>query len=94
VGGAAALGYETGKAISGIEVDEKGTTVADVTGKKIYDIYGKLTGKGTSSEQLNTPKTGVAGGDKAIIAKNAEEDAEEEKRLARMKELFGDLANA
>jgi hypothetical protein len=70
--------YKAGEAISNIEVDDKGTTVSDLGGKYIYDIAGKMTGKGTSSEQLNTKATGVAGGDKAKMAQNAADEAEEE----------------
>ena len=53
-------------------------SVSDVAGKTIYDIYGKMTGNGTSSEQLNTEKTGVVGGDKQKIAQNIADEAEEE----------------
>lgn len=81
-------GFKAGEAISNIEVDDKGTTVSDVGGKKIYDIYGKMTGKGTSSEQLNTPKTGVSGGDPNKIEQNAKEEAEEDAaKKAKMEEL-------
>jgi hypothetical protein len=87
-------GYKAGEAISNIEVDEKGTTVADVTGKGIYDIYGKMTGKGTSSEQLNTKPTGVAGGDPNKMAQNAAEEAEEEKqKKADMEERIARAAS-
>jgi hypothetical protein len=87
-------GYKAGEAISNIEVDEKGTTVADVTGKGIYDIYGKMTGKGTSSEQLNTKPTGVAGGDPNKMAQNAAEEAEEEKqKKAEMEERIARAAS-
>ena len=87
-------GYKAGEAISNIEVDEKGTTVSDVAGKKIYDIYGKMTGKGTSSEQLNTKPTGVAGGDPNKMAQNAAEEAEEEKqKKAEMEERIARAAS-
>jgi len=87
-------GFKAGEAISNIEVDEKGTTVSDVTGKGIYDIYGKMTGKGTSSEQLNTKPTGVAGGDPNKIAQNAAEEAEEEKqKKADMEERIARAAS-
>jgi hypothetical protein len=87
-------GYKAGEAISNIEVDEKGTTVADVTGKGIYDIYGKMTGKGTSSEQLNTKPTGIAGGDPNKMAQNAAEEAEEEKqKKAEMEERIARAAS-
>jgi hypothetical protein len=71
-------GQAIGQAVGDIEIDEKGTQVSDVAGKTIYDIYGKMTGKGTSSEQLNTAKTGVVGGDKQKIAQNIADEAEEE----------------
>ena len=87
-------GFKAGEAISNIEVDEKGTTVSDVTGKGIYDIYGKMTGKGTSSQQLNTKPTGVAGGDPNKIAQNAAEEAEEEKqKKADMEERIARAAS-
>jgi len=89
VGAAAALGYEAGKAISGIEVDEKGTTVSDVMGKGIYDVFGKVTGQGTSAKQLNTKATGIAGGNVAVKAQREREDQEEEERLKKFKEFFG-----
>lgn len=71
-------GQAIGQAVGDIEIDEKGTQVSDVAGKTIYDIYGKMTGKGTSSEQLNTAKTGVVGGDKQKMAQNIADEAEEE----------------
>lgn len=78
-------GQAIGQALGDIEIDEKGTQVSDVAGKTIYDIYGKMTGKGTSSEQLNTPKTGVMGGDKQKMAQNIADEAEEEfKKKAEM----------
>ena len=87
-------GYKAGEAISNIEVDEKGTTVSDVAGKGIYDIYGKMTGKGTSSQQLNTKPTGVAGGDPNKMAQNAAEEAEEEKqKKAEMEERIARAAS-
>jgi len=87
-------GYKAGEAISNIEVDDKGTTVSDVMGKGIYDIAGKMTGKGTSSEQLNTKATGVAGGDKAKMAQNAAEEAEEEaQKKAEMEERIARAAS-
>lgn len=78
VGLAAYGGFKAGQAISDIEIDEKGTQVSDVAGKTIYDIYGRMIGNGTSSEQLNTAKTGVVGGDKQKIAQNIADEAEEE----------------
>jgi len=87
-------GYKAGEAISNIEVDEKGTTVSDVAGKGIYDIYGKMTGKGTSSEQLNTKPTGVAGGNQAKMAQNAADESEEEaQKKADMEERIARAAS-
>jgi hypothetical protein len=87
-------GYKAGEAISNIEVDEKGTTVSDVAGKGIYDIYGKMTGKGTSSEQLNTKATGVAGGNQAKMAQNAADESEEEaQKKADMEERIARAAS-
>jgi hypothetical protein len=77
VGLAAYGGLKAGEAISDIEVDEKGTTVSDVAGKGIYDIYGKMIGKGTSAEQLNTKPTGVVGGDPSKKAQYEAEEAAE-----------------
>jgi outer membrane biosynthesis protein TonB len=86
--------YKAGEAISNIEVDEKGTTVSDVAGKGIYDIYGKMTGKGTSSEQLNTKATGVAGGNQAKMAQNAADESEEEaQKKADMEERIARAAS-
>lgn len=87
-------GYKAGEAISNIEVDEKGTKVSDVMGKGIYDIYGKMTGKGTSSEQLNTKATGVAGGNQAKMAQNAADESEEEaQKKADMEERIARAAS-
>jgi hypothetical protein len=87
-------GYKAGEAISDIEVDEKGTKVSDVMGKGIYDIYGKMTGKGTSAEQLNTKATGVAGGNQAKMAQNAADESEEEaQKKADMEERIARAAS-
>ena len=62
-------------------------------GKGIYDIYGKVTGQGTSSEQLNTKPTGVAGGDPAQMAKlKAEEEEEEKQKQEKASERNADIA--
>lgn len=92
LGAAAYGGYKAGEALSDVELPFQGegkrATVSDALGKGIYYaarspfnwIAGNATGAGTSD--LNEKPKGVAGGDPAILARNAAAD-EEEKQKAK-----------
>jgi chemotaxis protein histidine kinase CheA len=85
-------GYKAGEAIMDLEHPFQGegkhATISDALGKGIYYaarspfnwIAGNATGAGTSD--LNEKPKGVAGGDPAILARNAAAD-EEEKQKAK-----------
>lgn len=93
VGAAGYLGAKAGEAISNIEVNKKGETVADVGGKLMYDyvpqvkmVTNLLAGNKilAGTGDLNEKPKGVPGGDKALMAKQEEEEKahEEEKKQA------------
>jgi hypothetical protein len=102
LGAAAYGGYKAGEALSDVELPFQGegkrATVSDALGKGIYYaarspfnwIAGNATGAGTSD--LNEKPKGVAGGDAAMLARNAAADEEEKQKAKERAEWIANRA--
>jgi curved DNA-binding protein CbpA len=102
LGAAAYGGYKAGEALSDVELPFQGegkrATVSDALGKGIYYaarspfnwIAGNATGAGTSD--LNEKPKGVAGGDPAMLARNAAADEEEKQKAKERAEWIANRA--